>query len=128
MFTWLRKNHCRLIMYSAIVGFMIFIYSCEPKVTSLEDSKRLVTRGELQLELNHIIDRAEYKILSLDRQETLQRIVFQNALVLVQGQPLNPVGLITGIAALYGVTQAGGKVTKTVKNGIKKRKESNGNS
>ncbi|GAH62920.1 unnamed protein product, partial [marine sediment metagenome] len=46
--------------------------------------------------------------------------------ILVQGQPFNPLGLITGVAAIYGLTQGSSNITKVVKNKVKKRKVNNG--
>ena len=58
----------------------------------------------------------------LDKQEQLRAIILQNALILVQGNPLNPVGIITAIAGIYGATQAGKNVKNGVKNARAKRK------
>ncbi|GAH22170.1 unnamed protein product, partial [marine sediment metagenome] len=35
--------------------------------------------------------------------------------ILVQGQPFNPIGCITGIAALYGIAQGTSNARKVVK-------------
>jgi len=42
------------------------------------------------------------------------------------GQPFNPLGLLTAIAGIYGVSQAGYQVTKKVKSKIATRKGNNG--
>ncbi|GAI67850.1 unnamed protein product, partial [marine sediment metagenome] len=66
------------------------------------------------------------RMADLDRQEQLRAVILQNALILVQGQPFNPLGLITGVAALYGITQAGQNTVKVAKNIKAKRKANNG--
>ncbi|MBA7621475.1 hypothetical protein ES703_28837 [subsurface metagenome] len=126
MLDWIKKNLSILITVLVVISFSVFIYSCEPKVPSLIDGVRLINRQELQLELDQFITLAQMRMLDLDRQDELRAVILQNALILVQGNPLNPVGIITGVAAIYGLTQAGGKVTKTVKTAHHKRKVNNG--
>jgi len=125
MWEWI-KNHFSIMLTVLItVGVSIFICACEPKVPSLNNTKRLISRTELQFELDSIISLAQMRMADLNRQEALRNLILQNSLVLIQGQPFNPVGIITGIAALYGITQAGTNVTKVVKERRKKAKENN---
>ncbi|NVM23980.1 MAG: hypothetical protein HWN68_19650 [Desulfobacterales bacterium] len=126
MLEWIKKHGSVVITVVVTICLLIWLYGCEPKVRSLNDSERRVTRQELQLELNQLIGLAELRMLDLDRQERLRAIILQNALILVQGQPFNPVGLITAVAAVYGVSQAGGNVSKVVKVAREKRKVKNG--
>lgn len=126
MCQWVKKNLSIIITMSVTVGFLIFIYACDPKVPSLANSLKQVNRQELQLELDQFIGLAQLRMADLDKQEQLRSIILQNALILVQGQPFNPVGLITGVAALYGLAQAGSNVTKVVKTAKAKRKVNNG--
>lgn len=126
MYEWLKKHYSFLITLAVTASMIIFIYACEPKVASLWNDGTFVTRAELQLELEQMFGTAQLRMLDLDRQDQIRSIVLQNALLIVGGQPFNPLGLITAVAAVYGITQAGGKVSKTVKNGLDKRKKNNG--
>ena len=123
---WLKKNSSILITFLVTFGLLIYLYGCEPKTESLISNGRKVDRQELQLELNQIIEFAQLRMVDLDKQEQLRAVILQNALILVQGQPFNPLGLITAVASVYGVTQAGRNVTKVVKTAKAKRKENNG--
>lgn len=127
MLQWLKKNLTLIITGLITLSIILFIYACEPKVPSLNDQKYLVTRSELQVELDNILALAKMRMLSLDKQDAVRNIILQNSLVLLQGQPFNPVGIITGIAAIYGITQGGSNITKVVKEKIKKAKDKNGN-
>ena len=69
---------------------------------------------------------AQVRMVDLDKQDRLRAVILENALILVQGQPFNPVGILTGFAALYGLTKAGSNVTKVVKDTVNKRKVNNG--
>lgn len=126
MYEWIKKHYSFLITLAVTASMIVFIYACEPKVASLLDNKTMVTRAELQLEVEQFVGTAQIRMLNLDKQDQIRSILFQNALLIVQGQPFNPFGLLTAVAALYGLTQAGGKVSKTVKNTLDKRKINNG--
>lgn len=122
MYEWIKKHLPLLTTVLVTVSILIFIYACEPKTQSLVYSDKRVNRQELQLELDQFIGLAQIRMVDLDKQEQLRAVILQNALILVQGQPFNPVGLITGVAALYGITQGTQNITKGVKNAKRKRK------
>jgi len=121
MFTWLKKNKKTVIAYTVTIGVLIYLYACESQVRSLDGSRRLVTRVELQAELNTYLDKIDIRFASLDRQDKLREIILNNAMIVVQGQPFNPAGLITAVLTLYGVTQAAKNTTGAIKNVRAKR-------
>ncbi len=126
MLSWLKKYW----VFLAVVGFAVILtffgYGCEPKVVSLNGGPKMVNRAELQLELEQIISTAQLRMLDLDKQEQLRGIILENALILVNGQPMNPVGIITAVAALYGFTQGGRNISKVVKTKRKNKGTENG--
>ena len=128
MILWLKKNWSVLLTVLVTGGFVFYLYGCESKTKSLLEPTVQITRQELQLELDQLISLAQIRMLDLDRQEEFKSIILQNALILVQGQPTNPVGILTGIAALYGLTQAGSNAGRVIKNKRNKRKENNATS
>ena len=109
-------------------GFVVYMWGCQVKTKSLTTPDKFVNRQELQLELDQVIGLAQLRMADLDQQEQFRAIILQNALILVQGQPFNAFGIISAVAALYGVTQAGSQVTRKVKSNISKRKANNGTS
>jgi len=126
MIAWLKKHTTIIVTVLVCFGFAVYCYGCEPKVRSITDRARLVNRQELQLELDQVIGMAQLRMADLDKQEQLRAVILQNALVLVQGQPLNPFGIITAIAAVYGAAQGGSNVKNVIKTAVKKRKVNNG--
>jgi len=125
MLQWL-KNHWNSIVIALVTtGMLIFMYACESKVESLKDERRLVTRFELQVELEQILSTAEIRVADLDRQDELRAIVLQNALILVQGQPANPVGILTAVAGIYGLLSASTTAVKKVKETVEKKRINN---
>lgn len=122
----IKKHLTLLITLLVTIGISFYLFACEPKTSSLRQEGKMVNRQELQLELDQFIGLAQLRMVDLDKQEQLRAIILQNALILVQGQPFNPVGLITAVAAIYGVTQGGKNITKVVKERVNKRKVNNG--
>lgn len=126
MLVWIKEHASLIAIVSVTIAFVVYCYGCEAKVKSLTDKPTLVNRQELQLELDQFITMAKIRMADLDKQEELRSIILQNALILVQGNPYNPIGIITAVAAIYGVTQGGKNVTKVVKNNRIKKKVDNG--
>ncbi|MBA7680007.1 hypothetical protein ES703_88314 [subsurface metagenome] len=126
MYNWLKKNSSILITILATIGVLFYLYGCEPKTRSLSTPNKLVNRQELQLELDQIMGLAQLRMLDLDKQDAFRSIIIQNSLLVAQGQPFNPVGLITAIAGIYGAAHAATKSSKYVSKALEKRKVNNG--
>lgn len=126
MWQWIKDHRKGLITYVITIGVLIYIYGCESKVRSMLDNRRLINRQELQLELDQFMGLVQVRLADLDKQDQFRALILQNALILVQGQPFNPLGLLTGIGAIYGVAQATSNITKTIKTTRAKRKVNNG--
>ncbi|MBA7713000.1 hypothetical protein ES703_121995 [subsurface metagenome] len=118
---WLNKNKYKLMIWTITLAVLFVLYACDSKVRSLNNDRRLVNRAELTMQLNHIIDKAGLRFASLDRQDKLRAIIFNNALVVLQGQPFNPIGLITAVASIYGLTQVAKNTGGVIKNARAKR-------
>lgn len=121
MWDYIKAKSGTILIVFVTVSFLLFAYSCEPKVPSLIDKTKKVTRQEFQLELDQLSGLADIRMVDFDKQERFRAIILQNALVLVQGQPFNPLGLITAIAGLYGIKQVTEKTVGVVKNVRAKR-------
>ena len=126
MLQWLKKHWNTIVIVMVTGGMLFFMYACESKVESLNDKRRLITRVELQVELDEILSMAQIKIADLDRQDELRAVVLQNALILVQGQPMNPVGILTAVAGIYGILSASNTAVKKVKQTVEKKRSNNG--
>ena len=126
MIDWIKKNKTIVISILVTISVVVFLYGCESKTRSLSMPDKKVSRIELQYELDQFIRLAELGMVDLDRQDALRAIIIQNALMVVQGQPFNPFGLITAFAAVYGVTQGGQNITRVVKKIRKNGKVNNG--
>lgn len=121
MLQWFKKNYRGIITAIITICLGVYLISCEPKTESITDPQHKVTRAELQIELDKLMATAEVRMADLQKQEQFRQLLLENAVAIAQGQPYNPVGILTGIAAIYGAVNAGTRVTKVVKNGIKKK-------
>lgn len=121
MLAWFKKNKRMIIVYAVTIGVAIFLYACESQVRSLDGTRKLVTREQLTAELNAYIDRADIKFASLDRQDKFRQLVINNAMLVVQGNTLNPMGILTGLMGIYGLSQAAKNTTGAIKNVRAKR-------
>ena len=126
MWQWIKEHKTVLMTVLVTVVFLFYMYGCQVKTRSLTTPDKLVNRQELQLELDQIISLPELRMIDVDQQEDFRAIILQNALILVQGQPFNPVGILTAVAAIYGIAAGGSNITKVVKSVSNKRKANNG--
>ncbi len=126
MMIWIKDHKPFVITAIVSICVMAYLYGCESEVRSMYDNGRRINRQELQLELDQFMGRVQIAMLSLDKQDRLRAIILDNALILVQGQPLNPLGLLTGIGAIYGAVQGSRNVKETIKKVVNKRKVNNG--
>lgn len=92
---WITLNLCSIIL--------LYAYGCEPKTASLISANKKVTRIELQTELELFLARARVGRKDLDRQEQIRDMIFNQALVIAQGNQVNPLGVLTSILAILGI-------------------------
>lgn len=113
------KNLPKSIAISVSFFLLFWAQGCPPKVESLLNEQKLVTGPELQLELDTILAKADLRMADLEKQQRFRNLVLQNALLIVEGGTVNPVGLITAVAAIYGL----GTFGRDTKNYVKKKRE-----
>lgn len=126
MLSWIKKNRTVLITVVVTIVLCIWLYACESQVKSLDGSGDLVNRSELQLELDTFMAKAEMRMANLDRQDAFRALIIENSLLLVQGTPFNPVGIITAVLGIYGATHGASKVVRAAQKAQAKRKANNG--
>jgi len=100
-----------------LIGLLFWGYGCPSKTQSLLYPEKKITRPELQVELDSIISTAQYRLADLDRQDEIRDIIFKNALLMVETGTLNPVGIITMLAGVYGAVHG----VKHIKDRIEKK-------
>ena len=98
-------NHQRYQTLAILVisGILIALYSCQPKVSSINSPSSQVSREGLDTEVESFLLLAENRYNELGRQEEFRNLVFENAINYSKGVPINPIGLLTSIAGIFGI-------------------------
>lgn len=110
-------NWPKTIALITLTVLLFWGYGCPSRVPSLITNGKNITRPELQIELDTIIATAEFRLAELDRQDQFRDIIFKNAMLMVEGGTMNPIGIITLLAGLYGVSRG----AKDLKDRVKKK-------
>lgn len=110
-------NHERYqtITFICVAVILAGIASCESTAPSIINPTMRVNREQLQNEANVILAKIDRAELTIDKQDRLKQLLFNQAIVASQGRPINPVGLITSLGTILGI----GAFTDN----IRKRKE-----
>ena len=100
---WCNHNHWYIIGTIIFASLLIWLVGCQSTVNSLLTPEKLVTRGELQAELEYLINIAETRKDELNRQDEIKTQLLNIASVVSADGSFNPSGLIsilTTIASL----------------------------
>jgi len=82
---------------------IIWLYGCHSRVLSLHNNGKLVTRAEINMELDTYMTLAEIRYSQLDRQEAFKKALFNAALLTAQSGAINPYGVIATLLGALGV-------------------------
>ena len=108
---------------AVILALTVFVWlaGCPPRAPSPLDPSQKLTAEQLAAELDFIIAKFGISQADIAQQEQIRKVIINNALLIAETGTLNPLGILTGLAALYGA----GSATNSVKNVLKKKKPSN---
>ena len=124
--TDLKINWPKTFALTVLTALLFWGYSCQPTVKSLIHPGQMITRPELQVELDTITATAEFRMAELDKQQQFQDVIFKNALLMVETGTINPLGIITLLTGLYGIARGGQDVKNRIKNKTKTNTNSSG--
>jgi hypothetical protein len=103
LLTWCNHNHWYVIGTIILASLSVWLVGCKSTVNSLLTPEKLVTRGELQAEIEYLINLAETRKDELNRQDEIKTQLLNIASVVSVDGSFNPSGLIsilTTIASL----------------------------
>ncbi|GAH79914.1 unnamed protein product, partial [marine sediment metagenome] len=112
--TFIKHNPGIIIGAVLAAAILIWTYGCQTRVVSIVNNPQLVTRPELQIEVEHFlaqkklevdtfISQAELKFEDLDRQDELRNALFGMALTFMQGGQINPAAVALVIGSILGL-------------------------
>jgi len=106
-------NHERYQVIAGLLCVLLTVWglNCGPKVRSISDPTKLVTRDELNAEVDHLLANVEIRYKDLDRQDEFRELVVNKVLLWTQTGQFSPIGLIPTLIGLFGI----GAVTDNVR-------------
>lgn len=102
---WAFIRHDSGIVIGSILAVCVLVwtYGCESQVTSIVNAPTLVSRSELELEVEDFIARAELKFKKLDQQDAFKKAMFSFAVNFMQGGNINPAAIALVIGNILGL-------------------------
>lgn len=100
---FLNHNRYQVVMQILICFVLIWIFSCQPQVASMQSPGIKVTRAELQMELEHFIALAELRFKDLNKQDQLRKILFEHTTLWATTGAINPLGVFLALGTLAGI-------------------------
>lgn len=98
-------NHERyqVVGVCVIIIFFVWFFGCESKVRSLTNPQVLVTRPELNAEVDFYLAQAEIRFNDLDKQDEFKRFLVEKTLIVTEGGSVNPYGIMATVLGIVGV-------------------------
>ena len=102
---WAFVRHNSGIVIGSVLCAIILVwsYGCESKVTSLANAPVLVTRAELEVEVDHFLKNAEIRFIELNRQDEFKRTFFTIAIEFMSTGKINPLAVALTLGNLLGL-------------------------
>ncbi len=114
-----KNNYVQICTVLAGFLFLIFVYSCEPKVESLIHPGEEVTGTVLKIELETLLAIAKSRQADLARQNELRNMILNNIMLVAETGTISPIGALTSVFAFYGIGSAANSTKKIVKKIVK---------
>ena len=120
---WISHNQGTFVSILICAAVSIYIFGCPSKVESLYRDDKMVTKGQLEVELKgemarielalqELMDRAEEKLTDIGRQDAIKQKLMDAALISTAGGGLNPAGLVGLLIGVLGIGLITGSKTK----------------
>ena len=104
LLTFVRHYKGLMVSMALVLAICLWNFGCESKVASPRTGQ-MVTRVELQLEIEHFIKEVELKIVDLDKQDAVKRELLNIGIVVAESgvNSVNPIGMVLTISGLLGM-------------------------
>lgn len=119
---WAFIRHNSGIIISSIVVFIVlaWCWGCQSEVTSIHNPPALVTRAELEVEVDHFLKQAEVRFAELDQKDEFKRSVYAMAMEFMSAGKVNPLAIAITLGNILGLGAVVDNVRKrTVINTLK---------
>jgi len=102
---WTIIRHNQGLAIGSVIAFCVLFwtYGCPSRVTSILNPPKLVTRAELEVEVDYWLKTAEIRFSELDQQDEFKRTIFAFAIDFMKGGQINPVALAVVLGNILGL-------------------------
>lgn len=116
----LKNNWPKISAFLFAVLLLLWAAGCPATVSSPLNSNNQLTRAELQIELDMLLNTYQHKLSTLDQEERLRKLILQNALVIARAGSVEPLSILTTLLGFYGAGSIAASTGKAVKKKLKK--------
>lgn len=112
---WIRHNQAMMIGVILALIFSLWFFGCQSRTQSLINPEMKVTEDELNIEytsalakleaeMDHLKATTEVRLQDLHRQDVFKQALFQNAILIAEGGNPNPLGLLSLLGTIFGIS------------------------
>jgi len=102
---WKKIRHNQSLFFSTllVLTVLVWAYGCRSTVVSILTPPLKVSRAELQLEVDAILERAKLRFAELDRQDKIKSTVFDFAINYAEHGAVNPIAVAITLGNILGL-------------------------
>lgn len=100
----IRHNQSLVIGLMLVTAAVVWAYGCQSRVVSILSPPARVTRPELQLEVDSLLERAKMRFADLDRQDKFKAAFFNMAIEYSKGGTINPIAFAITAGNILGLS------------------------
>lgn len=115
---FVRRETATAIAFILLAVFSFWSLSCESQVSSITDPEKMVTRPELQLELQTLVQLAQIRMDQLDQQDHIKAMLLNFASLTATTGQFNWSGLVPILFSILGI----GALADNVRHRVELRK------
>lgn len=103
IWAFIRHNSGIVISSILVIGILAWVYGCPSQVVSINNPPAMVTRGALEIEVDHFLKQAEMRFAELDQQDEFKRTIFAMAMEFMSEGRVNPLAIAITLGNLLGI-------------------------
>lgn len=103
LWTLIRHNRGMTIGIILALAIIVWVFGCPSTVVSIHNPPEKVTRGELELEVEHFLKSAALRFRELDQQDEFKRTIFAMAMDFMKEGKINPLAVVITLGNILGL-------------------------
>lgn len=103
IWAFIRHNSGIVISSILVIGILVWVYGCPSQVVSISNPPAMVTRGALEIEVDHFLKQAEMRFAELDQQDVFKRTIFAMAMNFMKEGRIDPISIALTLGNILGL-------------------------